>query len=255
MIRVLILKDEIPARKKLQTFLKELDTPTKIIAEIGTVAKAVSFLQNNYPDVILSDIELMDGNVFEIYQQVAISCPIIFTTAYDQYWMNAFETNGIDYLLKPFSRDRFKKAWSKFLLLRERESESNMLFHRLANLIDRHSINNRYRKRLSIQAGRSIYFLDIGNVVLFESNSGVVYAYDNLGKKHLLNFQTLKEIEAFLDPADFFRINRSELISKQHIEKMERFTKNIVAVKMKGYPNYYKTSQSNTAVLRQWMDK
>ena len=99
MIKILIIEDEIPARKKLKRFLEELDSTAKVIAEIDNVVSAVAFLKSTSVDLIFSDIELLDGNAFEIYKEVSISCPIIFTTAYDQFWMNAFESNGIAYLL------------------------------------------------------------------------------------------------------------------------------------------------------------
>ena len=104
MTRILIIEDEIPARKKLRRFIEELDTPTVILAEIDTVQAAVDYLSSREVDVIFSDIELLDGNAFEIYQQVSVACPIIFTTAYDRFWMDAFESNDIAYLLKPFSK-------------------------------------------------------------------------------------------------------------------------------------------------------
>jgi two-component SAPR family response regulator len=91
MIKILIIEDEIPARKKLKRFLEELDSTTKVVAEIDNVVSAVAFLKNTSVDLIFSDIELLDGNAFEIYKEVSISCPIIFTTAYDQFWMDALK--------------------------------------------------------------------------------------------------------------------------------------------------------------------
>lgn len=111
MIKIVIIEDEIPARKKLIRFINELKENTEIIAEIDNVEQSIDFLKTEKSiDLIISDIELLDGNAFEIYDQVKISCPIIFTTAYDKFWMNAFETNGIEYLLKPFTLERFQKA-------------------------------------------------------------------------------------------------------------------------------------------------
>ena len=95
MINILIIEDEVPARNKLKRFLEALATKTSILAEIDNVEEAVGFLKTTKPDLIFSDIELLDGNAFEIYNQVAITCPIIFVTAYDQFWMDAFESNGI----------------------------------------------------------------------------------------------------------------------------------------------------------------
>jgi DNA-binding LytR/AlgR family response regulator len=135
MIKLLIIEDEIPARKKLKRFLEELNASVKIVSEIDTVGAAVTFLQSNSVDLIFSDIELLDGNAFEIYGKVSVSCPIIFTTAYDQFFMKAFESAGIDYLLKPYSNTRFKQAWDKFLLLRNPEFNNNELLTNLTKLI------------------------------------------------------------------------------------------------------------------------
>src|SRR5690554_8190675 len=109
MIKILIIEDEIPARKKLRRFIEELDTSTEIVAEIDTVDYAVKFLKSNYVDIIFSDIDLLDDNAFEIYRQVKVSCPIIFTTAYDRFWMEAFDSNGIAYLLKRSEERRVGK--------------------------------------------------------------------------------------------------------------------------------------------------
>jgi len=255
MIKILIIEDEIPARKKLKRFLDKLNTPIKIIAEIDTVEKAVDFLTNSTVDLIFSDIELLDGNAFEIYNQISVTCPIIFTTAYDQFWMDAFESNGIEYLLKPFSRERFQKAWNKFLLFRNSSSEENKLLINLTKLMERNFADKSYKKRFTVNTYQRIYFIETENITFFEANEGVVFVFDISGKKHVLNESTLKEIETQLDPADFFRINRSELISKKHLEKIERYTKNILAIKMKGYEKYLKTSQNNTSSFREWVDK
>jgi len=135
MIKILIIEDEIPARRKLKRFIAELEISTKIVSEIDTVEQGIEFLQNNQTDIIFSDIELLDGNAFEIYHEVPVSCPIIFTTAYDQFWMGAFESNGIDYLLRPFSQERFQKAWDKFLLLRNSSSDEKEWMASLKELV------------------------------------------------------------------------------------------------------------------------
>jgi DNA-binding LytR/AlgR family response regulator len=255
MIKILILEDEIPARKKLKRFLTELNAKIKIVAEIDTVTMGVSFLKNNSVDLIFSDIELLDGNSFEIYSQVSITCPIIFTTAYDQFWMNAFEKNGIDYLLKPFSQERFQKSWDKFLMLRNSTSEDFNDIANLTKLVQKNFSEKQYRKRFIINARHEIYFLETENILFFEAREGVVLAYDTKQKKHLLTESTLKEIEEQLNPVNFFRINRSELIHKAYIEKIERYDKNTLAIKLIGHETYLKTSQSNTALFREWIEK
>lgn len=255
MIKIIIIEDEIPARKKLKRFLEEMNPQIEIIAEIDTVVSGISFLKSNTADLIFSDIELLDGNAFDIYKQVSISCPIIFTTAYDQFWMNAFESNGVAYLLKPFSKERFQKAWDKFLLFRNLPSNDNRLLINLTKIIEQNFVKKSFKKRFTVNNSRGIYFLDIENISYFGANEGVVFAYDITAKKHLLTESTIKEIEEQLNPLDFFRLNRSELVNKQHIEKMERYSKNSLAIKMKGHTSLLKTSQSNTAAFREWVEK
>lgn len=255
MTKVLIIEDEIPARKKLKRFIEESDSSTEIIAELDTVETAVDFLKTNHPDLIFSDIELLDGNAFEIYREVAVSCPVIFTTAYDRFWMDAFDGNGIAYLLKPFSKERFQKAWDKFLLLRNSVSEETNTITNLTKLIQQNFSEKQFKKRFSISTHQGIYFLETENILFFEANGGVVFACDTKGKKHLLTEPTLKEIEEQLNPLYFFRINRSELVHKPFIEKIERYNKNTLAIKLKGYANHLITSQSNTAVFREWIEK
>jgi DNA-binding LytR/AlgR family response regulator len=253
MIKVLIIEDEIPARKKLKRFINELETTIDIVEEIDTVEAAIDFLKNKEVDLIFSDIELLDGNAFEIYKTIPVNCPIIFTTAYDQFWMNAFESNGIEYLLKPFSKERFQKAWNKFVLLRKIPSQENILLSKLQQLLDNNLPAIQFKKRFTVNAHQGIYFLDIESITFFEANEGVVFAFDNSGKKHLINETTLKDVEAQLSPLDFFRINRSELINKKHLEKIERYNKNTLAVKLKGQERYLKTSQNTTAAFREWI--
>lgn len=251
MIKVLIIEDEIPARKKIKRLLEELSTPNQVLAEIDTVGTAIFFLKNNTVDLIFSDIELLDGNAFDIYREVHLNCPIIFTTAYDQFWMDAFDTNGIAYLLKPFSKERFQKAWDKFLLLRNTE---DVMIERIAKLMEQNFLTKAYKKRFTIRLHQGIYFLDIVKITFFEACDGVLFAYDILGKKHVLSESTLKEIEEQLDPSDFFRINRSELICKKYVEKIERYNKNSLAVKLQGHQEYLKTSQTMTAAFRSWIE-
>jgi DNA-binding LytR/AlgR family response regulator len=255
MIKIAIIEDEIPAREKLKRFIKELKMDSEIVAEIGSVDAAVAFLNTITVDLIISDIELQDGNAFEIYQQVSLSCPIIFTTAYDQFWINAFESNGIDYLLKPFSKDRFQKAWTKFLMLKNSPNDNDIVLSNLTKIIEQNFTQKLFKKRFNISHRQEIYFLDTENITLFEANSGLIFAHDITGKKHMLTESTLKEIEDKMNPSLFFRINRSEIVNKNHIEKIENHNKNALAVKLKGSQKYLSTSQSNTASFRIWLEQ
>jgi len=254
MIKIVIIEDEIPARKKLIRFINELKENTEIIAEIDNVEEAVEFFKTEKSiDLIISDIELLDGNAFEIYDQVKISCPIIFTTAYDQFWMNAFETNGIEYLLKPFTLERFQKAWNKFSVLNKSHTSHEILLK--ISQIQKEIQTKSFKKRFSVISNKGIYFLETENITFFKAEEGVIFAFDDSGKKHLLNQTVLKEIESQLNPNEFFKINRSELVNKKSIIKLERYSKNALALEIKGWGNLLITSQSQTADFREWIEK
>ncbi|WP_213279068.1 LytR/AlgR family response regulator transcription factor [Chryseobacterium indologenes] len=255
MIKVIIIEDEIPARKKLKRFISELKEPVEILAEIDNVEEAVVFLRKSTVDLIFSDIELLDGNAFEIYDQVSVSSPIIFTTAYDQFWMNAFESNGIEYLLKPFLQERFQKAWDKFILLRTSASEQNEVLVKLQQMLNNSHTEKKYKKRFTVSSHQGIYFVNTEDITFFEAEEGIVFAFDTTGKKYLLNESTLKEIENQLSPSDFFRINRSEIVQKIHVERIERYNKNTLSIQIKGQKAHLVTSQSNTAAFRKWIEE
>ena len=110
-MKVVIIEDEPPARDKLAKFVRRYDSKSEILAELESIFAAVKFFENNdEPDLVFADIELLDGNVFELFGKVKVNCPIIFTTAYDQFLLQAFEQNGIAYLLKPFDYQKFASA-------------------------------------------------------------------------------------------------------------------------------------------------
>ncbi len=256
MIRVVIIEDEIPARKKLKRFLEKVNSSTEVIAEIGTVSEAIEFLKKeNAIDLILSDIELQDGNAFEIYQEVIVLCPIIFTTAYNQFLMDAFESNGIEYLLKPFSLERFQKAWNKFLFFKKSSTRNNDLLLKLNQIIVNQNQEKSYKKRFSANSNKGVYFVETADILVFTAEEGVVFAIDKQNKKHLLTYSSLKEIEEVIDHTQFFRINRSEVINKNHIELIERYSKNALSVKLTGHDKHLITSQSNTSAFRNWLEQ
>lgn len=255
MINVVIIEDELPAQKKLKRFLEELDTPINIVGEIDTVEAGIEFLKNKSVDLIFSDIELLDGNAFEIYSQIAIKCPIIFTTAYDQFWMEAFDTNGIAYLLKPFSKERFQAAWDKFLLLQNSSRSTENQMDILLRMMEQNFQPKTYKNRFTIHSNHKITFLPTTEISYFEAVEGVIFAVDITGKQHLLSESTLKEIEKLINPADFFKINRSIIAHRQNLEKIERYGKNTLTLKMKGSSAILKTSQNTTSSFRKWLDE
>ena len=252
MHKIVIIEDESPARKKLKRFLeKKAAGQYKIIAELETVAEVKNYFEEEHAiDLVFSDIELRDGNVFEVYAEMAIKCPIIFATAYDKFLMNAFEVNGIEYLLKPYSYHRFEKAWEKFTNLRENLTVD---YAQLIGQLNQLTQPVQYKDQIAIKSSKGIYFLSISDVVSFRSDGGLIYVYDRWNKKHVMPQSTLKEIEEGLDPQQFYRINRSDCIHRKYIDKLERYDKNSYSVYLNNEGQVLKTSQSITPHFSAWL--
>ena len=167
--------------------------------------------------------------------------------------MNAFETSGIEYLLKPFSFARFEKAWYKYMSLKNKmEIKQTDIFNKLdAYYQSKLELKPVYKDFIPVKSNNGIYFLKVENIVFIQSDYGVLFAYDSANKKHLLNQTSLKEIHEIFNPTLFFKINRSEIVNRVFIEKINRYTKNTVAIQLKSHS--LKTSQKNTAAFNSWM--
>ncbi|MCH7413115.1 LytTR family DNA-binding domain-containing protein [Belliella sp. R4-6] len=248
-IDILIIEDELPARRKLLRYIGQLQDDIQVLAECATVDEAISFFEDGGKvDLIISDISLQDGNAFDIYQEIALKSPIIFTTAYNTFMLEAFESNGIDYLLKPFTFDRFEKAWRKFLLFRNQPPN-------IFTSPSEPSSSQVYKNRFIINTAKDSYFLEVDSIAYFLAEEGIVRAIEMNGKGHLMGISTLKEIEENVSPTQFFRINRSELVHKKAIVRMERYGKNNLAIQVSGQDKKLITSQSATADFRAWVQK
>lgn len=259
MYKILIIEDEAPARKKLKRFISKVCNPYEIVAELETAEETKMFFNHaDKPkvDLIFSDIELRDGNVFEIYNQITLNCPIIFATAYNEFLINAFETNGIEYLLKPYSLERFSNAWNKYIRLKESTPEDyNQLINTINSLIaNKQEVSEEYKEQFAIKSSKEIYFLKVENIVYFQAENGVVFAFDKNNKRHIMPQATLKEIEAFLDPKKFFRINRSESVQRKYIDKIKRYNKNTLSIYLNSERITLKSSQSRTSDFNLWLD-
>ncbi len=257
MYKILIIEDEAPARKKLKRFISKVCNDYKIVAELETVDDTKLFLmQAPEIDLIFSDIELRDGNVFEVYNEVSLNCPIIFATAYNEFLMNAFEVNGIEYLLKPYAIERFSNAWNKYIRLKENTPVNyNQLMGTINHLLKNNQIvSDTYKDQFAIKSTKEIYFLKVENIVYFKSDNGIIFAFDHMNKRHIMPQSTLKEIEAFLDPKKFFRINRSESIQRKYINKIKRYNKNTVSIYVNAEREILRTSQNKTSDFNVWLD-
>ncbi len=250
-MKVVVIEDEPLAAEKLCDFIRRYD-PAVAIADILTgVKEAIHwFRAHPTPDLIFSDIELLDGNAFRIFEQAPIPCPIIFTTAYDQFLLQAFDKNGIGYLLKPLEYEKFAEAMRKFEQLRR---SFTLLGSDLLRDLSLTLARPRYKERFVIKARGGIYLLETGHVAYIQIQDEIPFAYDEQGAKYPLN-ESLNQLEKTLDPLLFFRINRSEIVNLRFIENLAPYSHDRLAIKLRRLNVTLISSINRTPELRRWIE-
>ncbi len=212
MMSVAIIEDDPLSSDMLISSLQESDKDIRVVAVLRSVADATSFLKSSPTlDLIFSDVQLVDGLSFAIFEQVEPDCPIIFVSAFNQYYVNAFEYSGIDYLLKPVSKDVISLSIKKYKALQ------NHFLDRNANL--KGLINNfisKKKTRIIVKKGYSFISLLLSDVALFYTENMVVYAIDQSGSKYMVD-KNLNSLEEELDPRVFFRANRQYIVNVNFI--------------------------------------
>lgn len=250
-MKVVIIEDEPPACDKLAALIQRYDSQIQIIVKLERVAEAAEwFNKNPAPDLVFADIELLDGNVFEIFKTAQINCPIIFTTAYDQFLLQAFEQNGIAYLLKPFDFEKFSAAMEKFKLLKNNFSlaQSNFLREIQAAIIQ-----PKYKERLIIKHKGAMQILETQNIAYIQIRDEIPFAFDADGNKFPLN-ETLSNLEKLLNPNQFFRLNRSEIVNLNFIENLKPDFQDRLVVYLKNLKMKLVSSANRTPDLRKWLE-
>ena len=259
---ILILEDEEPAARQLLQLLAHTGLPGPPPPVLRSVEKALAWLQTNpMPDLILSDIELLDGNVFSLFEQFAVTCPIIFTTAYDQFLLAAFRGNGIAYLLKPFTAGQLAAALAKHEMLRtsfaplpppETPSLSPDVVRELTLALRQHG-QPAYKQRFTVRMRNGLHLLQTADIAYLQADEGITFAIDGAGLRYPLT-GTLAELERQLDPARFGRLNRSELVNIDFIERIEPYFNNRLVVKLRTHNVTLTTSAAQTPEFRRWLE-
>ncbi len=254
-MKVIILEDEILAKEKLVTFIGHELPEAQIVGWARSVKEARKLLtQREQFDLIFSDIKLLGGTSFNVFNEVEVNCPIIFCSAYDQYLINAFQTNGIAYLLKPYDEEKFAQAIHKFKSLfnkTETVQISKLTLSDLVTIVE--GQHKRYKSRFTIRKNNGLKLLNTHEIVMIEASGSFCLAYDNKGKKHVIN-AAISEMEKNLDPSKFFRINRSEMINLDYIDTIETYFKNRLLIKLKHKSEACHTSSAKTAQFRLWLE-
>ncbi len=222
-MNVVIIEDEYPAAERLEKMLDRANTDIRVSAVLESVEAAVQWLRTSVaPDLILSDIQLSDGLSFEIYEQVLVQSPIIFTTSYDEYAIRAFKHKSIDYLLKPIKFEELQRAIEKYRNFRQDFSDPVPAV-RLEQLLDVLSHTGRSsKKRFLVKKGEQLIPVADDDAAYFYTENELVYLITHTGKKYVLDY-TLEQLSTLLDPIRFFRINRQFIVSLAAVQQIHTY--------------------------------
>ncbi len=249
MLKAIIIEDEKAALENLVNVLSSIADDVQVIARLTSVRESVEYLsQQPDADLIFSDVQLGDGLSFEIFNQSGTRIPVIFITGYDEFMLNAFEYNGIDYLLKPVDKETLRKALNKYRMLEKHFGNENSI-HDLIQYIGNHK-----RKRIIVKKGMENISLRLEDVVLFYTEHKIVYVIDRWGKKYLAD-KNLSELEEELDNSVYFRANRQYIININYVRGFKSYekVKLIIDLTVPDLNHCIIVSQEMAPQFREWM--
>ncbi|MCX6302818.1 MAG: LytTR family DNA-binding domain-containing protein [Bacteroidia bacterium] len=256
MYKAIIIEDEKPAAAHLQRLINQVDIKIDILGIISSIDEALSWFKNNpVPDLIFLDIQLSDGLSFEIFNHVNITCPVIFTTAYEEYAIKAFKVNSIDYLLKPIGIDDLKYAIDQFRSISYNITDSYNLT--LRNKVDQvmKMLTNNYKSRFIVNVGMHIKSVEVEKINLFYSLEKATLILDNTGKTYDINY-SLEHIEKLIDPKQYFRISRKYIVNINAIADIISYSASRLKLKIvNSKDDDILVSRSKLTEFRRWLER
>ena len=251
-MKVLIIEDEKPAARRLNRMLEK--QKVEVCMMLHSVAEAKEwFLTNEHPDLIFLDIQLSDGLSFEIFEEIEIKSAVIFTTAYDQYALEAFKLNSIDYLLKPIDEDDLVVAINKYKSFRPKDDTSVISFDDVKRLFNKEP-EKIYKSRFTVKIGQHLKMITVAEIECFYSEDKATYAYTASGRSYLLE-TTLEQLEDQLQPNEFFRISRKFFVNINAIKDIIAYTNSRLKIQLNKYVDYELiVSRERVKEFKNWLD-
>ena len=252
-MNILIVEDEPLAAEKIIGYIDELLPEGRVHGPITNIDEGIHwFEKNEEPDVIISDIMLADGLCFDIYNSIDIKCPVVFTTAYDEYAIRAFEVNSIDYLLKPISKEKLKTSLEKITDLSPNKKE-DIDFNKLAELLQQ--TNRTYKSRFLVKIGQKIKAIPTNKISYFFTQDKLSFIVSHQSDKFPVD-HTLEEIDAMLDPKYFFRINRKYIVHIDAVKEIHPYFKGRLKLELNpGVNEDIVISSEKTPSFKAWLDQ
>jgi two-component system response regulator LytT len=249
MVRYLIVEDERFAYEELQRMMVRLRPDYELAGWTTGVEQTVLFLRANAVDVVLMDVRLTDGNCFEVFEQLSLSVPIIFVTAYDEYALQAFKVNSVDYLLKPVEEKELQAALDKF----DRNALPGIQSEEVRSLGSSLLAGCR-KNRFLVQSGNTYGYVETGQVAFFYSEDKRVLLHTLQGKRYVVNY-TLEQLETMLDERAFFRVSRNCMAQLCTISRVSRYFNGRLKVSFEpACPQEVLVSRTRVPAFLQWLD-
>lgn len=253
-MKILITEDEELAVKKLQKTLATVDATAEVVGTTDSIQSTVEWLEANAaPDLILMDIELADGQSFEIFNLTEVKSPVIFTTSYDEFALKAFKVNSVDYLLKPIQKEELEAALNKFKKLKA--SAADIKLDSLVKELQQKLQPKEYRKRFLVKHAQKLVSIEVDEIAYFFSDGRLNFFKTTDNRKFVVDY-TMDELDEMLDPEKYFRISRSFYVSINCIDKIDDYFGNRLILSLKpAVDKEALVSREKVTEFKKWMGK
>lgn len=250
-MKTIIIEDEVFAADALENMLLKIRPQAEVLAKLESIEESVEWFQKNeFPDLVLCDIHLSDGNSFEIFKQVEVKSPVIFTTAYNEYAIEAFKVNSVDYLLKPIKKEDLEQAIQKYEGLKQNSLSREL--QNIQNLISNSASSK--KSRFMVKSGQVIKTIPSEEVAYFLAEEGVVLLVNFEGSRFVINY-TLDQLEQQLDEKMFFRANRQIMVNIHAVKEVNPYFKGRLHLVLEpGVAGEQIISSSKASSFKQWLD-
>lgn len=253
-MNILIIEDEPQAAKRIETLVMELLPNARVLDKIDSVKKSVQWFKSNpTPDIVLMDIQLADGTSFQIFEQCEVKCPVIFTTAYDEYALKAFKVNSIDYILKPVDKNDLQAAFKKLETLTNNSDDTRKLLTSIGDVVQK--LSRKHKERFVIKVGEHLRTIEVKNILYFYSQDKATFCHTHENRNHILDF-TLEQLEDLIDPLVYFRVNRKYFVRAEAIQDIISYSNSRLKLKLKNsLDTDVIVARERVQEFKQWLDR
>ena len=253
-MKIIIIEDETPALNRIKKMVLEVEPSIEILDTADSIEQSVQVIEKHQDniDLILMDIELADGQSFEIFNLAEVNCPVIFTTAYDEFALKAFKVNSIDYLLKPIDKLELKEAFQKFKTIQKSTSNIDALKEMLSQIS---APKNNFKERFLVKLGERLISVLTNDIAYFLSKDKLTYLITKSNNKYVVDY-TLEELVNMVDRKHFFQINRQFITAINSITNIHNYFNGKLKIQL--YPNVDEeviVSRERAAELKLWLNQ